>query len=121
MPVTQVIIRLFIAFIILLVLTRLMGRKEISQLPFFNFISAMSIGTIGASLAIDSTISTKNGIIALLVWSAFTIIIGFLDITFPAVRFAVHASHSALKKARIDIDTLQSLLRKKYLFNCQSG
>lgn len=128
MPITQLIIRLFIAFITLLVLTRLMGRKEISQMTFFNFVSAISIGTIGASLAIDSTISMRNGFIALLVWSAFTIMIGFLDITFPAFRYAVVGQpvilikkgkimEKELRKARIDIDTLQTSLRKKNIFS----
>jgi uncharacterized membrane protein YcaP (DUF421 family) len=41
-----------------------MGRKEISQMTSFNFVSAISIGTLGASLAIDSTISITNGLLA---------------------------------------------------------
>ena len=64
MPVAELVLRLVIAFITLLVLTRIMGRKEISQMTFSNFVSAISIGTLGASLAIDSSISIKNGLIA---------------------------------------------------------
>ena len=72
MPIAELVLRLAIAFITLLVLTRLMGRKEISQMTFFNFVSAISIGTLGASLAIDPSISITNGLIALIAWSAFT-------------------------------------------------
>ncbi|MGM0950541.1 MAG: YetF domain-containing protein [Bacillota bacterium] len=128
MPIPQLIIRLIIAFITLLVLTRLMGRKEIAQLTFFNFVSAISIGTIGASLAIDSTLSIRNGFIALFAWSAFTIIVGFLDIKFPAFRFAVEGQpvilirkgkimDKQLRSVRLDLDALQTLLRKKNIFS----
>ncbi|MFT0800050.1 DUF421 domain-containing protein [Bacillus swezeyi] len=128
MLITQLIIRLFIAFITMLVLTRLMGRKEIAQLTFFNFVSAISIGTIGASLAIDSTLSIRNGLIALFAWSAFTIIVGFLDIKFPAIRYAVEGQpvilirkgkimDKQLRSVRLDLDALQTLLRKKNIFS----
>ncbi|MBY4605715.1 MULTISPECIES: YetF domain-containing protein [Bacillus] len=128
MLITQLIIRLIIAFITLLVLTRLMGRKEIAQLTFFNFVSAISIGTIGASLAIDSTLSIRNGLIALFAWSAFTIIVGFLDIKFPAIRYAVEGQpvilirkgkimDKQLRSVRLDLDALQTLLRKKNIFS----
>ncbi|USP96186.1 YetF domain-containing protein [Bacillus vallismortis] len=128
MPIPQLIIRLIIAFITLLVLTRLMGRKEIAQLTFFNFVSAISIGTIGASLAIDSTLNIRNGFIALFAWSAFTIIVGFLDIKFPAFRFAVEGQpvilirkgkimDKQLRSVRLDLDALQTLLRKKNIFS----
>ncbi|WP_435925549.1 hypothetical protein [Paenibacillus sp. DYY-L-2] len=79
MAFTELSLILFIAFITLLVLTRLMGRNEISQMTFFNFVSAISIGTIGASLAIDNTLSVRNGFTALVGGSAFTIFLGFID------------------------------------------
>ena len=65
MSITDLFIRLLIAFITLLVLTRIIGRREISQMTYFNFISAISIGTIGASLAVDSSLGIRNGLIAL--------------------------------------------------------
>ncbi|MDQ0158944.1 YetF domain-containing protein [Alkalibacillus salilacus] len=127
MPIIELISRLAIAFITLLVLTRLMGRKEIAQLTFFNFVSAISIGTIGASLAIDSSFSVTNGIIALLTWSAFTIFIGFLDLKSPLFRNTVEGQpviliqkgeimDKALQKVRLDLDALNTLLRKKNVF-----
>lgn len=127
MSITDLIIRLTIAFITLLMLTRLVGRKEISQMTFFNFISAISIGTLGATLAINSSVSIRNGLIALIVWSAFTILIGYLDLKFPKFRLAIEDQPKILIKqgkimedellaARLDIDALSTLLRKKMCF-----
>lgn len=127
MSIAELLFRLTIAFVTLLVLTRIMGRKEISQMTFFNFVSAISIGTVGASLAVDSSLSISNGLIALIGWSAFTIFLGFLDIKSQKVRYAIVGNpitvikkgqimEDALRKVRLDIDSLNSLLRKKNVF-----
>src|SRR4051794_13738203 len=127
MPILELVFRLAIAFITLIALTRLMGRKEISQMTFFNFVSAISIGTLGASLAIDPSISITNGLIALVAWSAFTVVTGFLDLKSSKFRYAVEGQpvilikkgkimDEALHKVRLDLDALNTLLRKKNVF-----
>ncbi|MGV2621396.1 UNVERIFIED_CONTAM: DUF421 domain-containing protein [Halobacillus marinus] len=127
MSTVELILRLLLAFTTLLLLTRLMGRKEISQMTFFNFVSAISVGTIGASLAIDSTLSVRNGIIALLGWSVFTVLLGYLDLKSKPIREVMNGQpiilikdgkieKNALKKARLDLDALRVLLRKKNAF-----
>ncbi|MED5017912.1 DUF421 domain-containing protein [Paenibacillus chibensis] len=128
MSVAELLLRLSIAFITLLVLTRIMGRKEISQMTYFNFVSAISIGTLGASLAIEPSLSIRNGVIALVGWSAFTIFLGIMDIKSRKARLAIVGQpiiliqkgkimEGALRKVRLDIDSLNSLLRKKNVFN----
>lgn len=128
MNVFELIFRLALAFLTLLVLTRLMGRKEISQMTFFNFVSAISIGTLGASLAIDSTLSVRNGMIALVAWSAFTIFLGYIDIKSKSARTTLEGEpvilvrngkimDGALRKTRLDVDALNVLLRKKSVFS----
>jgi len=127
MSIAELTLRLLIAFVTLLALTRLMGRKEIAQMTFFNSVSAISIGTLGASLAIDDTLSIRNGLIALAGWSAFTLILGYLDIKSAQVHNAIvgrpvilirqgRIMEGALRKARLDLDALSGLLRKKNVF-----
>ncbi|RPF52192.1 YetF domain-containing protein [Aquisalibacillus elongatus] len=128
MELDQLILRLFLAFFILLVLARLMGKKEISQLTFFNFVSAISIGAIAASFAIDSSLSIRNGIIALLSWTVFTLLMGYIDIKFKKVRKYSTGEpiivikegkimEESLQHSRLDMDSLKALLRKKNVFN----
>jgi len=128
MTIPELLLRLSIAFITLLALTRLMGRKEISQMTFFNFVSAISIGTLGASLAIDSSVSIRNGLIALAAWTAFTVIMSILDLKSPAFRKAVASEplilikkgkimEEELSKVRLDMEALLALLRKKNVFS----
>ncbi|GAA5417383.1 UPF0702 transmembrane protein YetF [Paraliobacillus ryukyuensis] len=128
MELSELILRLAIAFVTLLTLTRLMGRKEITQMTFFNFVSSIAVGTIGASLAIDATLSIRNGMIALIVWSAFTITLGVLDIKSQAARKVIDGEPRILikkgkvledepKKVRLDINALNTKLREKNVFS----
>ncbi|WP_053365910.1 YetF domain-containing protein [Bacillus sp. FJAT-27245] len=128
MQLTDLIARLALSYIALLALTRITGRKEISQMTFFNFVSAISIGHIGASLAIDSSISIRNGLIALAAWTLFTVLTGFLDIKSRTARGIVtgepaivirdgHIMEETLRKSRLDMDSLRALLRKKDVFS----
>lgn len=48
---------LAIAFINLLILTRIMGRKELSQMNYFNYVSCITICAIACVLVIDSNVS----------------------------------------------------------------
>ncbi|RZT23641.1 YetF domain-containing protein [Fictibacillus sp. BK138] len=128
MSITELLLRLVLSFIVLLLLTRFMGRKEISQLTFFNFVSAISLGTLGASLAIDNSISITKGLIALIAWSIFTIVMGLLDIKSRKARLLIEGSprivvrkgkvlEGELRKLRLDIGALNVMLRKKNIFS----
>ncbi|WP_408009186.1 YetF domain-containing protein [Pseudalkalibacillus sp. A8] len=127
MDIGELIFRLALSFLALWAMTRIMGRKEISQMTFHNFVSAIAIGTIAASLAIDSMVSIRNGVIALLAWTAFTVLFGFLDIKSKGARKFLNGDalvvikegkimEDALRKARLDVDSLRVMLRKKGVF-----
>lgn len=128
MVLSELIIRLFIAFFVLFVLTRIIGRKEISQMTFFNFVSAMAIGSITANLAVNENLSIRNGLIALIGWAVFTLLMGFIDIKSKNLRKYTTGEpiivikegkimEHALRKTRLDIDTLKSMLREKDAFS----
>jgi uncharacterized membrane protein YcaP (DUF421 family) len=128
LTILELSIRLILSFILLLSLTRFMGRKEISQMTFFNFVSAIALGTLGASLAIDSTISVRNGVLALGGWTIFTVVMGFIDLKSKGFRKAVEGiprvvirkgeiMDAELRKVRLDLDALNVLLRKKNVFS----
>jgi uncharacterized membrane protein YcaP (DUF421 family) len=128
MSIIELISRIVIAFTTLLVLTRIMGRKEISQMTFFNFVSGIAIGTIGASLVINSTVTIRNGLIALIGWSLFTIALGFIDIKSKKMRTVIEGQprilikngkimEDELRKVRLDVNALNALLRQKNVFS----
>ena len=86
MAVTELIIRILIGFFALYMLTRILGRKEISQMTFFNFVSAIAIGSIAANVVVNQSISIRNGVIALVGWSIITFVLDIFDVKFKSLR-----------------------------------
>ncbi|MET1031908.1 DUF421 domain-containing protein [Domibacillus tundrae] len=128
MGVTEIIIRTFLSFLILLSLTRIMERKEISEMTFFNFASAIAIGSIAGNLAFNQHLSILNGIISLIGWSLLTLLSGRIVIKSKKVRKVIEGEplvvikngkimEKPLRKVSLDVDALTALLRQKNIFS----
>lgn len=127
MSISELLLRIVLSFLVLFSLARIMGRKEISQMTFFNFVSAIAIGSIAANFAVNQNLSIRNGLIAITGWALFTIIMGFIDIKSKNARKITNGQplivvkngkvmENSLRKARLDIDSLSALLRQKNVF-----
>ncbi|MGE7604236.1 DUF421 domain-containing protein [Peribacillus sp. NPDC097675] len=125
---TEIIIRSTLSFLVLLSLTRIMERKEISEMTFFNFASAISIGSIAGNLSFNHRLSILNGIIALMVWSLLTLLSGRVVIKSKRARKLMNGEpliiikngkmvDKSLRKVNLDSDTLMALLRQKNIFS----
>jgi len=66
-----IVIRSIIAFILLMVVTRFMGRKAISQMTFFDFAVAITLGTLAASVGMSTNTSATS---AALVMVSFAVL-----------------------------------------------
>ncbi|SEM11022.1 Uncharacterized membrane protein YcaP, DUF421 family [Mesobacillus persicus] len=128
MDIPELIIRIAIGFIVLFFLTRSLGRKEISQMTFFNFVSAIAIGSIAANLVVNQNLSIQNGVLALVGWSAFTLLMDYIDIKSKKARKVITGDpitvikegkivERALGKSRLDIDSLKAMLRQNSIFS----
>lgn len=124
----KIVIRTVVGFFLLFILTRILGKKEISQLNFFNFVSAIAIGSIASDIAIDENLKMLDGIISLIGWCLFTLILDFLDIKSKSLRKIINGEpviivregkimHEAMKKVRLDLDSFNAMLREKNIFS----
>lgn len=123
-----ILIRSIVSFIILLVLTRIMGKKQLSQMTLFDYVIGITIGSIAASMSVDPNIQISNGIISLVIWGLFSTILGyvamksrkFLQLSDGRPTILIKngkiIDHS-LKKNQLTIDELMMLLREKGVFN----
>ncbi|HLS10281.1 DUF421 domain-containing protein [Lentibacillus sp.] len=127
MTIPELLLRLVLAFLVLFTMARIMGRKEISQMTFFNFVSAIAIGSLSANFALSQDVSIRNGVIAIIAWTIFTLLMGFMDIKSNNIRKVTTGQplivvkngrimENSLRKARLDIDSLRALLRQKNVF-----
>jgi uncharacterized membrane protein YcaP (DUF421 family) len=73
-------LRSIISVTVLFILARLMGKKQISQLSFFDYVAGISIGSIDANFAVDSSINYYCGITGLIIYALFPITLAFISL-----------------------------------------
>ena len=105
-----------------------MGRKQISQLTFFDYIVGITIGSIAGGAAIDKSVSILDGIISIGIWSILTIIISEVTLKNINLRLLIDSEplliidkgkviYKNMKKARYNMGDLLMQLRNKDVFN----
>ncbi|OLS38508.1 DUF421 domain-containing protein [Bacillus sp. MRMR6] len=128
MGLIEQILRIALSFLVLFLLARLLGRKEISQMTFPNFVSGIAIGSIAANLALSPNVRIGYGILALIGWSAFTVFFDYIEIHSKKGRKVIEGDpmivvkngqvmEDVLRKTRLNINTLNSMLRQKNVFS----
>ncbi|MDW0109675.1 DUF421 domain-containing protein [Sporosarcina aquimarina] len=124
----EMILRTSLAFLVLLVLARFMGKKQISQLTFFHYVTGITIGSIAADIAGESETPFMDGLVAMIWWAALTVFMNFLTMKSKKVRVLLDdkpliviqkgkIEEGALKKARLTLNDLNMLLREQSIFS----
>ncbi|MGN7763913.1 DUF421 domain-containing protein [Paenibacillus sp. 22594] len=123
----EVIWRTAFAVVILFFLTKLLGKRQVSQLSFFEYITGITVGSIAAYISLDTDKTWHLGLIALAVWVSFSLGIEFLQIKSKKARDFIDFKSTVLikdgkilednmKKERLSTDELLEELRKKDVF-----
>lgn len=124
----QVILNTVISFFVLLIITRLLGKKQMSQLTFFNYVTGITIGSIAANMVDYEWKQFKVTIWGLIIWALLTTIVSILILKCPKLSdFFEGQPTIVIKKGRIqkqelfrvgvDIDNLMMMLREKDVFS----
>lgn len=125
-----IFIRSVTAFILLLVMTRIMGKKQLSQLTFFDYCVGITIGSVAATMSVDQNVKMANGFISLIIWGLFPIILAylgmksrkFIDITDGRPAIVIkngQVLEKSMKQNQLAIDELMMLLREKSVFKIE--
>lgn len=121
------IVRSFISFAFLMVMTRIMGKKQLSQLTFFDYCVGITIGSIAAAMAIDQNIKISNGIVGLIILGIFSVFLSYGGLKSIKFRHLTDGTPSIvieqgkileknLKKSKMSTDELMLFLREKGIF-----
>lgn len=122
------IIRTIVSYILLLIVTRLIGRKSISQMTFFDFSIAITLGAVAANIGSGGDNSLTSSITELLTLGVLGLLTGIIHIHSTRIRKLINSEPVVLisngelvktnmKKIRLTINELTSLLREKNYFN----
>ncbi|WP_234123734.1 YetF domain-containing protein [Clostridium hydrogenum] len=117
-----------IIFIVLFILIKITGKKHLSEITYYDYISGITIGAIAGTASVNENVSIYNGIVGLLTWIIVPMIISYINTkSLSHRRLTVGeplilikngiVNDLNLKKARYNIDNLLMQLRKKDVFN----
>lgn len=121
------IIRSIMLIIGLFIITKLLGKKQLSSLSFFEYIVGITVGDIAGTLAMDPDLSLRDGIASLVVWSFVPLAISTISLRSRAFRKIVEGKSTTfiengnileknMRKEKYSIDELLEQLRKKSVF-----
>ncbi|NLZ43498.1 MAG: DUF421 domain-containing protein [Clostridia bacterium] len=123
-----VVIRAAIAFFLLLLMTRLMGKTQLSQLNFFDYVVGITIGSTASTLATNTETPVVAGVTSILVWSGLAMAIDRLTLKNLYASKIIEGEPSviikngklmeeAMAKANYDMEELMTQLRNRGVFD----
>lgn len=92
------IIKTIPAYAFALILARIMGRKLISQMTFFDFVVGVTMGTLVANVMVDTSNPSPSSVMALIIISILSIGIAYLNIKSFKIRKIVDSEPVTLVK-----------------------
>lgn len=126
----EMTLRTLFSFFVLLILARLLGKKQLGQLTFFHYITGISIGSIASQIAAVAETPFLDGLISLIWWAFLTFLITIISLKSKKARVLFDDKptiviqnglilESSLKKNRLHMDKLTMMLREKAIFSVQ--
>ena len=108
-----------LSVVALFVITKIMGHKQVAQLDFFDYVSGITIGSIGAELATELEEPHKP-LVALVIYGAVSILLNLLAHKIPQTRKFINGTPTILlndgklyrknmKQAKLDLSEFMLL------------
>lgn len=123
----EVAVRTLLAVVVLFILTKLLGKRQISQLSTFEYITGITIGNLAGFISLDLKSSWYLGLVSVIVWAGVSMGIEMLQIKSKRARNILDGRATVivnngmvlegnLKKERLSSDELLEELRRKGIF-----
>ena len=78
--ITNVILRTLLVLVLIFILFKLMGKKQVSQMSMFDYITGITIGSIAADISLDIEKNLTSGIVCLLIYCLTDVLISYLSL-----------------------------------------
>ncbi|MCM3664821.1 DUF421 domain-containing protein [Mesobacillus subterraneus] len=124
---THIIVASILFVVTLFTITKIGGKKQLSELSFFEYVSGITIGSIAGEVIMGLDGNLLHGVLAIMIFGSFTYLHDLIGIKSKKFRdfFEGNATvfikegkvlEENLKKEKYTIDELNSLLRQKNVF-----
>lgn len=126
----KISIRTILILIILFVIAKTMGKKQISQMNLYDYIIGITMGSIAADISLDIEKNIIAGVTSLVIYGLSSILVTFLTLKSITLRKIINGMptllidegkiiYNNLRKEGIDINDLEELARQKGYFNLE--
>jgi uncharacterized membrane protein YcaP (DUF421 family) len=123
----QIALRTLLTIVVLFGLTRILGKRQITQLTFFEYITGIALGSLAAFIAVNPSGNWFLGFVALGVWVTVVVAVEILELKSKHFRDWTEGKGTVLikdgkimeenlKKVRYSSDDLLEQLRRKNAF-----
>lgn len=120
-------IRTCIGFVILLLFTRLTGKKQLSQMTIFTYITGITLGSMIGEMVIHGGVEFWEEVVGVILWGVFSFAVEYVALKIPFMRVVLDSEPTIvikrgeiqvkeLRKMRLNMDDLTMLLREKDVF-----
>ncbi len=127
MELIKLILTALLSVGILFVITKLIGHKQVAQLDLFDYITGITLGSIGAEMATELETAWKP-LTAMVIYGAVTILLSMVTGKFPRTRKYINGSPTILfndgklyrknmKKAKLELSEFLMLCRQEGYFD----
>lgn len=127
MDIIKVILTSLLSVVALFIITKIMGHKQVAQLDFFDYVSGITIGSIGAELATELNEPYKP-LIALAIYGLASVVLNLIAHKIPAARKYINGTPTILmnngklyrknlKQAKLDLSEFMLLCREQGCFD----
>ena len=127
MDIIKIIGTSVLSVVALFIITKIMGHKQVAQLDFFDYVSGITIGSIGAELATDLEDPWKP-LVALVIYGCVSILLTLFIHKFPKARKYINGTPTILmdggklyrknlKRAKVDLSEFMLLCREQGYFD----
>lgn len=127
MDIIKVILTALLSVTALFIITKIMGHKQVAQLDFFDYVSGITIGSIGAEMATELEEPYKP-LIALTIYGLTSLLLNLIAHNFPKTRKYINGAPAILmndgklyrknlKEAKLDLSEFMLLCREQGYFD----
>ena len=128
MEILKIIMLSLGSMVVLFILTKIMGQREMSQLSVFDYIISITIGSIAAEMATSLESNFTQPLVAMIVYAVVSLSISFINNRFVNLRPILSGKTLVLydngtlfkdnfKKAKIDLNEFIVQCRTNGFFN----
>jgi uncharacterized membrane protein YcaP (DUF421 family) len=123
----EMVVRCLLIFLVLYVMCRILGKKLVSQMTFFDVVAGITLGSISGAFMFTNSVSKSVGVVGLILFATLAFLVDLLSLkSFKARKILndeptlvikngkVH--EEGMAKSRLTVDELLFQLRKKNIF-----